>query len=106
MNGYQILEKLKVCIEQCEDWDCSIHQAGYKDVFFNLFREAHNQRFFEPSAHPQLTGDAIRDYLYENWLIEQNELNEKRANIMRTVLNMWDEWHYALKKYDIPSDDY
>ena len=105
MNGYEVLEKLKGLIEVHTNLGCSIHQAGYKDDYFTLFKVAHDRGWFEASAHPRLTGDAISDHFYNDWLAEKNKINKERAKTMKAVLSMWDEWHYALEKYSIPSED-
>ena|ERR1035437_945128 len=105
MDGYELLKKLRSLIETHTDLGCSIHQAGYKDDYFRLFKVAHDRKWFESSAHPRLTGDAISDYLYNDWLAEKNEINEKRGKTLKALLAMWDEWHYALKKYGVPSED-
>jgi hypothetical protein len=98
MDGYELLKQLRKLIEVHTEMGCSIHQAGYKDDYFRLFKEAYINNWFETSARPRLTGDAIRDYFYGDWLAEENEINIKRAKTMNAVLNMWDEWYYSLLK--------
>jgi hypothetical protein len=107
MDGYELLEKLKELIDShtANGMDCNVHQAGHKDDYFNLFSIAHNSRWFEASARPRLTGDAIRTHFYDGWLAKDNDINRKRGNKLQAVLEMWDEWHYALEKYGVPSEN-
>lgn len=105
MDGYELVKKLKSLVETHTKLGCSIHQAGYKDDYFALFRVAHDNRWFASSAHPRLTGDAISDRVYEMWMGEDEELTKKRGKTLRAVLSMWDEWHYALEKYGILSEE-
>ncbi|OPY87315.1 MAG: hypothetical protein A4E71_01056 [Smithella sp. PtaU1.Bin162] len=105
MDGHELLKSLRRLIESHTELGCNIHQSGYKDDYFRLFRVAHDRRWFESTAHPRLTGDAISDYFYDDWLAAKNDKNDKLAKTMRAVLNMWDEWHYALEKYGVPSED-
>jgi len=101
MDGRKLLDQMKGLINAHTESGCSIYQQGYKDDYFKIFRCAHDNRLFDSNAHPRMTGDAIRDYFYGDWLSEDNDENKKRLKTMNNVLAMWDEWHYALEKYGV-----
>ena len=96
MTGQEILTALNQLLENHLSIGGSIHQRPYKDDFFKLFIEAYRCDYFDVSAHPRLTGDAIRDYFIENFAREENEYNNKKLKLLEDLLRMWVEWYYAL----------
>jgi len=99
MDGYEIIDKLNNIVNVHHQFKASsIHQAGYKGDIFKLFLEAYRNNHFRPSAHPRLTGDAIREIFFARYYTEGNKEEEERLVILNAILNMWDEWYYALDK--------
>jgi hypothetical protein len=101
MDAHEVLKQLDQLITKHAVIGGSVYQTGYKDDFFTLFREAHDNGWFEPSARPRMTGDAIRDYFFANFISEESEENKKKEEKLLQVLEMWDEWHYALTQYGV-----
>jgi hypothetical protein len=74
----------------------STHQEPYRGDIFELFKEAHNEGYFEGTSHPLLTGDAILVTLEKRWInLEGKEEAKKRRDVAHKVLTMWDDWRYA-----------
>jgi len=75
-----------------------IGQDHYKSDFFKLCKEAHKNGYFEPSLHPRLTGDAMRDTLRERWSTGGSAKESERSKLMEQLFAMWDEWRYVLDR--------
>jgi histidinol phosphatase-like PHP family hydrolase len=81
----------------------NVHQSHYKGDFFKLFREAYNGHHFDDTAHPRLTGHALRDILQGTRFSEsltqlprwKSASTPEGQKLMEEVLAMWDEWQYA-----------
>ena len=80
--------------------------------FFKLFLEVYPNGDFEPSANPRLTGAAISDAFFAaGWmgdadyserkpklLDDQKANDDQKFESLNKLLQMWDEWYYALDK--------
>ncbi|MCX5808305.1 MAG: hypothetical protein NTX36_02850 [Proteobacteria bacterium] len=97
MDGYEIIDKLNNIVNTHWEFKSSVHQQGYKDDIFRLFLEAYRGNYFEPSAHPRLTGDAVRDIFFARYYTQENK-EEEKLKVLNAILNKWDEWYYALNK--------
>jgi len=98
MTGEEILRALNRLLDLHLEIRCSIHQAGYKDDYFNLFLEAYRNGHFEPSASPRLTGAAISDRFFAAGWMGDTRPSAPKSRVLRDLLRMWDEWYYALSK--------
>ncbi len=98
MDGYEIIDKLNNIVNSHHQLRSSVDQSGYKDDAFKLFLEGYRQNYFESSAHPRLTGDAVRDVFFERYYTLDNEEEKEKLIILNVILKIWDEWYYALNK--------
>lgn len=91
-----------------------IRHHPYKSDFFELFCEAYNNKYFDYSSGPSLTGDAIANRLLEeltvffeelinksndNNKIKQQKkelLKQQKDKLLKDFLYQWDEWRYVL----------
>lgn len=98
MKQEEILDKIiEYLREHLESRRGYIGQDPYKSDFFELFREAYKNDYFDFSSTPRLTGDAIMDILKERWIDSSN--NEKEE-LLKEFCNKWDEWKYAWDNYE------
>jgi hypothetical protein len=81
MTGEEILKRMNDLLNAHLMLDCSIHQAGYKDQYFRLFKEAYRNGDFEPSANPRLTGDAIGDRFFETEWIGRIDWDDPKSKL-------------------------
>jgi hypothetical protein len=77
-----------------------IGQEPYKGDFFELFRQAYCNRYFDRSSSPLLTGDAFREILVARWFDEDASLNEERTKLIDLLFTKWEEWRYAWDHHD------
>lgn len=100
MNADEILDRIDRYLDQHLDpagGRGSIYQDPYKSDFFKLCLEAYQRDYFEPSSKPRLTGDAMADTFWERWMSLGKERQEEKFKLLKDVIAMWDEWHYALE---------
>jgi hypothetical protein len=103
MTAVEIITEFIKCLDYHMASDANVHQSHYKGDFFKLFREAYNGNHFDATAHPRLTGDALRDILQgTRWSESLSQLARWKSastpigqKLMEEVLAMWDEWRYA-----------
>ena len=100
MTGEEIIEKLQGRLHgHLKGYLGYLGQEPYKNDFFRLFREAYDGKFFDATARPRLTGDALRDLLEVRWIEAMDDEEAERARaIMEDLLRRWDEWRYAWDK--------
>ena len=70
-------------------------QEPYKGDFFKLFEEAHRGSYFDVTSSPRLTGDGLIDPITVRWTTGDDEEANRREQLMRQLLSMWNEWRYA-----------
>ena len=102
MDGEQILKHMQELLDAHARGALGyIGQEPYQSDFFELFKEAYRGDYFDVSARPRLTGDAIRDTLQVRWIDTlSGETREKSIKIMNDLLCRWDDWRYAWDKYE------
>jgi len=95
MTQEEIIEKIITYLDQhFKNTRGAISQEPYKGDFFDLFREAYRNGYFDPSSRPRLTGDALSDILAGRWLTG-DEGDKGKCDWMHKLLPKWDEWWYA-----------
>ena len=77
-----------------------IGERQYKSAFFKLFRAAYDEGYFDQTASPRLTADALRQTLISRWFDPVESQNAKRAALLDEALRMWHEWQYAWENRD------
>lgn len=100
MSQEEILDKIIKYLKEHLDKNGPrgyIGQDPYKSDFFELFREAYKNDYFDFSSTPRLTSDAIIDELGHRWT--ENSGNEK-DELLKEFHKNWNEWTYAWDNHE------